>query len=164
MDWSIEEHGADEVVVRIQALKGFKDKVKALVDLAAFNAGSYMKTHAPFHSGELYRAIFIHTQTGYRPGGAGGGGSYEAVVGIDTTQAPHAETLLTGSGIYNTEEPKNGIFPASGNVMVFRGAGGDKVFTAWTRGQAPQRGWYDEAMEIAAKTIQAGLFGLDIEN
>jgi hypothetical protein len=163
MDWAIEERGADEMVLRIQALKGFRDKVKELLDLAANDAGSYMKTHVPFHSGAVYRAIFVHTQSTYRPGGAGGGGSYEAVVGIDTVEAPHAETLLTGSGIFNTDEPKNGIYPAQGNVMVFRGAAGEKVFTAWTRGQEPQRAWYDDALELAARTIQAGIFGLDID-
>jgi hypothetical protein len=163
MDWSIEERGADEVVVRVQALKGFKEEIKALVDLAAFNAGSYMKTHVPFHKGELYRAIFIHTSMGYKAGGAGGGGSYEATVGIDTSQAEHAEIVLEGSGIYNRDDPKNGIFPANGNVMVFAGTEGDKVFTRWTRGQTPQREWYDDAVELAARTIQSGLFGLDIE-
>jgi hypothetical protein len=36
-------------------------------------------------------------------GGAGGGGSYEIHVGVDESQAPYAEAVIEGTGIYNRE-------------------------------------------------------------
>ena len=167
MQYGVDVHGADTIVLRMRAIDKFRDEVINALRLAAFSAGAYMKVHVPFYSGAVYRAIFI-TEPQYRPGGAGGGGTWTAMAGVDASLAPHVEPLIEGSGLYNRDEPKNGIFPANGNVMVFKGSGskgvfGEKVFTRYVAGQKPQRAWFEDAMELANQIIERELHGIELD-
>jgi hypothetical protein len=157
MDYRVEIQGLTDFSVFFRAIKEYRDEIQEAMREAAEAAGSYMQLHAPYASGDIYRAIFVGPLT-YRPGAAGGGGYYEINVGVDEGQAPHTEHVIEGTGIYNREQPNAGIFPSKGNVMVFQ-AGGEKVFTAWTKGQEPQREWFENAMELADRLIEQAIRG-----
>lgn len=157
MDYRVEVQGVQDFSIFFRAVKEFRDEITEAMQRAAHEAGSYMQMHAPYESGDIYRAIFVGPMT-YRPGAAGGGGYYEINVGVDEDRAPHAEFVIEGTGIYNREQPNAGIFPSKGNVLVFE-AHGEKVFTAWVRGQEPQREWFEGAMELADRLIEQAVRG-----
>jgi hypothetical protein len=158
IEYSVRNEGLADFTVKFKAIDGFRDKILDAMQRAAQEAGSYMGTHVPYETGGLYRAINVG-QIRYKPGGAGGGGSYEVHVGVDESQAPYAEAVLEGTGIYNRESPKNGIYPATGNVMAFEKMGEGTVFTAWTRGQEPRREWFDDAQDLAQSIIARAVAG-----
>lgn len=112
-----------------------------------------MAANVPFHSGQLYHAINVGSIV-YRPGGAGGGGRYEVEVGVDRDRAPHAEFVIEGTGIYNRENPRNGIYAHSPGKPMYFEKRGEIVFTMWTRGQEPQRAWFENAQDVAQEIIE----------
>lgn len=157
MEWHVETQGLSDFSIFFRAVKEYRDEILATMEEAGHTAGTYMQMHAPYHRGDIYRAIFVGPIT-YRPGAAGGGGFYELNVGVDETKAPHTEFVIEGTGIYNREDPKNGIYPSKGNVLVFE-AGGEKVFARWVRGQQPQREWFETAQELASQIIERAIRG-----
>lgn len=159
IEYSVESEGLTDFTVRFRAIRDFRDDILDTMDRAAHEAGSYMGTHVPYHSGGLYRAINVGPIK-YQAGGAGGGGFYEVHVGVDESQALYAEAVIEGSGIYNRDNPKAGIFPANGNVMAFEKNGEATVFTAWTRGQEPQRAWFEDAQALAHSIIARAISGI----
>src|SRR4051812_25122235 len=129
MEYEIRVEGLDDFDVRIRAMGAeYRDRIIEAVEKASRESGSYMALHVPYHSGQLYRAINVGNVK-YHPGGAGGGGFYEAIVDVNEDLAPHAEAVISGTGIYG-DPPTPGIFPAKGNVMAFTRAGEGTVFTA----------------------------------
>lgn len=158
MEYQVQSEGLTDFTIRFRAIKEFRDDIIDTMESAAQRAGSYMGSHVPYHSGKLYQAINVGPVQ-YRPGGAGGGGSYEVHVGVDRTQAPHAEFVIEGTGIFNREHPTNGIFPSQGNVFAFEKNGEGTVFTAWTRGQEPQREWFEDAQDLARTIIARKIAG-----
>lgn len=157
MEFEIREEGID-AAIRFRAVKDFKDDIIATMERAAHEAGTYMATHAPYHSGALYRSINVGPIV-YRPGGAGGGGFYEIEVGVNEEMAPHARYVIEGTGIYG-ESPTNGIFPTNRKFMAFDKMGEETVFTRWTRGQRPQREWFEDAQELAQNIISRAIHGI----
>lgn len=160
MDYDIRIEGETDFTLRFRALgEEFKDDIKDALEQAAYAAHAYMATHVPYHEGTLYRALNVG-RVKYSPGASGGGGYYEIHVSVDADRAPHGEFVIEGTGIYNRDNPKNGIYPASGNVMAFEKLGEGTVFTRWTRGQEPQRVWWDVGIEIANDEIMRAIAGL----
>ena len=157
MEFRVEVEGATDFSIYFRAVKEFRDEITRAMQEAAHAAGSYMQMHVPYEHGDIYRAIFVGPIT-YRPGGAGGGGFYEINVGVDESQAPHTEWVIEGTGIFNRESPQAGIFPSKGNVLVFE-AHGEKVFTAWTKGQPPRREWFEDAQDLASRLIEQAIRG-----
>ena len=154
MEYEVKVEGLLDLNVRIRALGAeYRDRILEAVEKATTEAGAYMAMHVPYHSGQLYRAINVGPVV-YRPGAAGGGGYYEAHVGVNEEMAPHAIWVTEGTGIYNRENPTNGIFPGKGNVMAFEKLGEGTVFTRWTRGQEPQDAWFENAQDLANAVVR----------
>jgi len=133
MEYEIRSEGLTDFEIRFRAIKEFREDIHDAMKEAAEEAGSYMGTHVPYEGGALFRAINVG-EISYSPGAAGGGGYYEVHVGVDESQAPHAEFVIEGTGLFNREHPTNGIFPSNGNVLAFTDRG-QQVFAAWVRGQ-----------------------------
>jgi hypothetical protein len=171
MEYSVDIRNVDEAVLRFRAVDRFADEIKDALRLAGEAAADYMKVHVPFYSGALYRAIFTASDPGYRPGGAGGGGFYEMRVGVDETQAPHADAVIHGTGIFSELNFQPGIFPKAPNTALrFPGTGNfgtpskDGMFyRAYVRGQEAQTAWFENAMEMATQVVESELYGLDID-
>lgn len=159
MQYEIRHEGLTDFSIRFRAIRDFRDEIVETLENAAHEAGSYMATHVPYHSGQLFRAINVGPVR-YMPGAEGGGGFYEIHVGVDESQAPHAEWVIEGTGLFNREHPTNGIFPAQGNVMTFSKLGEGQIFTAWTRGQEPQREWFEQAQDLARTIVARKVAGI----
>lgn len=151
MEWHLESEGLSDFRLRFRAVADFREKIIDAMEFAADAAGQYMGTHVPYHSGSIYRAINVGPVR-YMPGGAGGGGFYEVNVGVNKDEAPHVEAVIDGTGIY-ARDGGGPIFPANGNVMVFTKLGEGKVFTRWTKGQEPQRAWFEDAQALASRLV-----------
>lgn len=158
MEYEVRTEGLSDFEIRFRAIREFREEILETIREAAQIAGSHMATHVPYESGALFRAINVG-DVDYSPGAAGGGGFYEVHVGVDESQAPHAEFVIEGTGLYNREHPTNGIFPAQGNVLAFRDRG-EEVFAAWVRGQQPQREWFEDAQELAREHIARKIAGI----
>jgi hypothetical protein len=158
MDYGVEIHGANEAVLRFRAIAGLKDQVRDALQLAADVGADYMKTHVPFYEGAMYRAIFSMVGTDYLPGGAGGGGYYEARFGLDATQAPHAEHVIEGTGIFG---PRRNIIRTTNDGPMRFEARGNIVFAQSTIGQPPQTEWFEDAIELALQVLEAELYGIE---
>lgn len=159
MEYEVRSEGLTDFQVRFRAVKELREDIVDAMERASKEAGAYMAAHAPYHSGALFRAINVGPVE-FRPGGAGGGGFYEVHVGVDGSQAPHAEWVIEGTGIFNREHPTNGIFPSQGNVLTFSKEGEGQIFAAWTRGQEPQREWFETAQEVAQSVIARAIAGI----
>ena len=150
--YEVQEHDTN-VVLQWRAVKGFREEITSTIKRAADEAGAYMATHVPFHSGQMYHAIYV-TPVTYKPGGAGGGGTYEAEVGLEASLAPHAEWVIEGTGIYNRTSPSKGIFTGTYNgVFRFEKDFGEVVYTPVVHGMKPQRAWFEDAQELAQNII-----------
>jgi hypothetical protein len=151
MEYEIKVEGLADFDIRLRAInKDYRDQIIGAVEKASVEAGTYMAAHVPFHSGKLFRAIEVGPVK-YHAGGAGGGGFYEARVGVNEDLAPHAIWVIEGTGIHG--EGRGNIQPANGNVMVFTSRG-EKVFAASTEGQEPQSAWFEVAQEVADAVIR----------
>lgn len=157
-EYEVHSEGLTDFSIRFRAIRDFREEIIDAVNEAAKKAGTHMALHVPFHSGKMYRAINVG-KAKFHPGGAGGGGTYEAHAGVDEAIAPHTRYVIEGTGIYNREAPTNGIYPATGNVFAFQKNGEETVFAAWTRGQMPQREWFEDAQEIARNEIARKVAG-----
>jgi len=151
MDYEIRHEGLSDFTVRFRAVRDLSERVQEALRVSAQAAGSYMGTHVPFHSGDIYRAINIGPVR-YMPGGAGGGGFWEVTVGVDSEKAPHVEYVMEGTGIYNRESPNP--IEAHGNVMVFEKMGEGLIFAQSTSGQSPRREWFEDAADLANTLIK----------
>jgi len=151
--WYEVQESDTNVVLQWRAVKGFREQITASMKKAADEAGTYMATHVPFRTGQMYHAIYV-TPVTYRPGGAGGGGTYEAEVGLEESLAPHAQFVIEGTGIYNRDTPAKGIFTGTYNgVMRFEKDFGEVVYTPYTYGQKPQTAWFENAQELAQELM-----------
>ena len=143
-----------DVVLQWRAVKGFRDDIVATLERAGHAAGNYMATNVPYRRGQLYDAIYV-TEVKYRPGGAGGGGTWEVEVGVDESSAPHAEFVVEGTGMWNRENPKPaGIWPGTYHGKLrFEKDTGEVVYAKHVSGQHPQRAWFENAHDLAQDII-----------
>jgi hypothetical protein len=161
MEFSVATDGLTDFGLRFRAVRDYREEILDAMNNAAEDAVAYAQFNIPYRSGEASRAIG-KTPVKYLPGGVGGGGTYEVLVGVDRDKAPHVRFLLYGSGIYSQDgpggnvniDPGNVITGGRGNVMVFTTDIGEKVFTMWTRGQRPRDAWWIGAIEIADSIIR----------
>lgn len=119
-NFEIHETGLLQAQVGIRGILGRKDRVKHLLNRAARSAEATMKIAAPRRSGAMARSI-AKSDPQFRPGGAGGGGTWVVMVGV-------TETLETRSrqfgGLHRRGPEKFGPGTASHYpTMVFHGTG-----------------------------------------
>lgn len=180
-NFEIDEHGLVKAEIGIRAHAGYKDRVKHLLNRAARAAEVTMKLTAPDgprhkSTGGFERAIG-RERAEFRFGGAGGGGSYVAIVGVQRTAETikggysYPTNVFQGTGIYG---PKGTVIKAApGNVMrienyktrdvdLFKGKVLSHVnkepgviFTKTVKGQPPQRAWYEAGRERARLIISS---------
>jgi hypothetical protein len=92
----------------------------------------------------------------YHPGGAGGGGFYEASLEVDASIAPQARWVMEGTGEY-ADLPFGRIYPARGNVMVIMKQGESPSFVRWSRGQRPNTLWWEDANRRMEDSVARGI-------
>lgn len=97
--------------VRFGAVRGHREEIVDAIENAGRRAAMYAFDHAPVDTGRLRNAIY-HTKAKYRPGGAGGGGTYVVEVGVHPIKAPHGMWVLEGTGIFGAR--RRSIYPARG--------------------------------------------------
>jgi hypothetical protein len=181
----IDEDGLVKAAVGIRGVVGRADRVKHLVNRAAAAAEITMRANVPNEktaepTGGFERAIG-RERAEFRPGGAGGGGSWTAVVGVQRTAETtrngysYPTNVFQGTGIYG---PRGRAIKASpGNLMIFpvkthfgntinsivtggqRGYVSTKgvIKTTEVLGQKPQREWYDQGIDRARLIISSNL-------
>jgi hypothetical protein len=157
MEFHVESEGMSDFTARFRAIREFREAIEDLLQRAGFSATAYMHLHVPYHTGALSSAI-NYSDSRYAPGAAGGGGFYEVNVGVDEAIAPHARHVINGSGLYDEASPHL-IYPRSKSAMVFE-QHGQRIFTAYTRGQRPRREWFEDAQELASDIIAQGIQSL----
>lgn len=148
----------DAVKFRIQAVgeNVRQEIVDALNDATEYGV-SIMRAEVPYKSGDLSRSIRV-SGVNYSPGGAGGGGYYEASIEIGEG-IPYLAAVVEGSG---RRGPKGvDIFPAKGNVMVFEKEGEKTVWTKRTKGQKAKADWIIKAQQAANAIIASRIRRID---
>lgn len=186
-NFEIDEHGALEAEIGIRGHLGYKDRVQHLVNRAARSAEIHMKLHVPHgpltkSTGGMRRAIG-RQDTRFRPGGAGGGGTWVAIVGVERTPETttdgfsYPSNVFHGTGLYGPHG--RAIKTAPGNVMKIEGykardidRGTGKVLggrtgrlharpgVIWTHqvmGQRPQQAWFHDGVDRAQLVIASNL-------
>lgn len=143
--------GNIRILSKLRGVEGMRDEIKDIVEGAAQRSAQTMQRHAPKgKTGGLYRRIgWTHAR--WHPGGAGGGGYWEADSGVGPGD-PYPTHVFHGTGIYG--ESGEYIRARTGNVMVIDGfkprdmIGGKAshirpgpIFTKYIKGQKPQTDW-----------------------
>jgi hypothetical protein len=139
-----------------------KEELERAITRAARAAEAIILAEGPRDSGELLSHVEIRFgNVIYAPGGAGGGGQYEAVVSIDDDDVPHLRFVYEGTGIFG---PAGGnIEAAQGNVMAFGKRGEPDIFIENAEGQRPQTAWVENAAEAAEAAIAGEVSSFDID-
>lgn len=190
MQFSVENIEAVERVqadIRLRAVPGFREEVRDAVNSAVGAAWLHAFEHVPVKTGNTRAAIHMTPAPKYRPGGAGGGGSWEASVGVDTTLAPQAAWLLSGTGIYGPEDrtikprlraPAGSIFPSmregreilrrssrgKGGVLTFQKVGEERRFRPEVTGQEAQTEWWFGALDVARAVLNERIHSFDLNS
>lgn len=141
--------------------------VKNLAEDAARRGAEVMRTEAPRgETGQLANRIDF-SDADWHPGGAGGGGFWEAVAGVIDTgddyplyvfhgtneEGRSLWTALERAGVGNLGQGIAGVIrPAEGNVFPIHTAGG-LIYRMWQRGQEPQQDWVLHAQEETNRFI-----------
>jgi hypothetical protein len=151
--------GHEQLLLALGRIQAWPDRGgKELLENLSSNAASWIRIYAPRgETGALLRHV-DHTGPQWRPGGLGGGGSWEASAGVKTVLTnlggskiyplyPEVGTAMEGRGyIY----PREDRLPAStiatkrsrkqtGGVMTFQKQGEERKYRHRVRGQKPQR-------------------------
>jgi hypothetical protein len=170
LSFSIDERGGTggrTTVLRIRDdVRGIGDFIRELILEAAHEGELTAKILAPENKTDPFRnrghtiadSIRV-SERAYRPGGLGGGGSYEVELIADGRIAPHLEYVFGGTGHH---VGKGNIKPTRGNVLVFKKQGEGYKMRFEVKGQAPQQEWWERATEtmeehIRTKVRSAGL-------
>lgn len=142
---------------------------KDIAEDAAQQASYVMRFLAPegtsdVHIGyETLKSRIDWSRARWHPGGAGGGGFWEAAAGVVRSvmhkpdQDP-ATFVYEGTGLFGPL--KRLIVPRSGNLLVFIDKG-KKVFTPFVKGQPPQRLWVMAAQDRANAVVAARIAVMD---
>lgn len=126
--------------------KSNKRLVKEIVDDLAKFGLQLLYTNAPQHSSYILRHA-DRSGIKFRPGGSGGGGEFEAVVGIKSGTSRHPLYVEAGTGLYG--ERGDYIYPRRAPSMTwFSTIYGKVISKKRTRGQKPQRYFYETWKEI----------------
>lgn len=175
MEIEIKRSGLTNFDVEFRAVNQYRDEVIRATELAGKQAAAYMRTHAPHKTGNMANSVRMEDAV-YRPGGAGGGGSWNVRVGIDEHQAHYAKWVIFGSGEHNTLGPRSRIYPPGGGaasffgqkrtrggrVFAFEKEGEGVIYTRWTKGQEPQYAWFAEAQQVARAALARNARSINI--
>jgi hypothetical protein len=106
----------------------------------------FLEFNVPQHSTYLWRHV-EKTRTKFRPGGAGGGGEYEVIVGIKSGTSRHPLYVEQGTGIYG---PRHDLIYAriATRMTWFSTVYNKLISRKSTRGQKPQRYFYETWKEV----------------
>jgi hypothetical protein len=92
--------GEDKFMLGLErAERGGHRMAKSMINNLVDFGYHVLQAHVPRHSTYLLRHVSKQSAT-WRPGGAGGGGSYEGVVGIKRGQSRHPFYVEFGTGLY----------------------------------------------------------------
>jgi hypothetical protein len=153
-------------IARIQAVGAeFRGAIKALIEEAVSEGVRVAKAEAPSgrdsrHEIRIVDAI-TSTPVVYHPGGAGGGGFYEATIEASALVAPHLRWVFEGTGLHDPQGAHL-IRPSHGNVMGIQKEGEPTSYVRWTRGQARQQRWWEEAEQATDTVLAAGVRSLGL--
>ena len=180
-NFEIDEQGLVKAEVGIRGILGKRNRVVNLVNRAALAAMITMKAQAPEGDTGAFARAIEKTRPEFRPGGAGGGGTWVCVVGVTRTPETTVDggfsyptNVFQGTGLFG---PRGRVIKAApGNVMVFpvkihfgrtiaaisAGARGrvakpGVVFAKTVRGQQAQTDWYDAGRDRAQLIISSNL-------
>lgn len=148
-----------QATARIQAVgKELRDEIRALIAEAVDEGRRVAEQEAPrgeerFHEGGRIRDAIRVSEVRYAPGGAGGGGFYEADLYASSDIAPQVRFVMEGTA----DEGRGLITPAHGNVFPIEKEGEGIRYRSWVHGQRPQTAWWDHAREATRHYIEAGL-------
>jgi hypothetical protein len=138
---------------------------KDIAEDAAQQAAYIMRFLAPegdsdIHVGyETLKSRIDWSRATWHPGGAGGGGFWEAAAGVtrSTMHKPDEDPAVyvyEGTGLFGPL--RRLIVPRSGNFLVFIDKG-KKVVTPYVKGQPPQRLWVMAAQDRANAVVASRL-------
>ena len=115
MQLEVDTSGFDRTLIRVRALEErFKEDMIEAVTEGSETAYRIMLNRIPRDSGRLAGSI-EQGPVRYTPGGPGGGGFYEADVTVGGAEAPYANIVLEGSGIFHLGHP---ITASDGNIRT----------------------------------------------
>lgn len=115
-------------------------------DLAKFGVRMLYLNAPEKHSSYILRHI-DRKDARFRPGGSGGGGEYEAIVGIKSGSSRHPLYVEGGTGLYG--ERADYIYPDHAPSMTWYSTVYKKIISKKkTRGQKPQRYFYQTWKEV----------------
>lgn len=159
-----------ETEVRVQAVRTeFANEVRTIVSEAVRRGAERARELAP--RSDLFRnegrriSDSIHYELpGYLPGGAGGGGEYEARFFASSDIAPHLKYVMEGTA----NDGAGHIFPAGGNlatasrghhftmsgVLAIEKEGEGVSFVRWVRGQRANSLWWEFATGVAERYVE----------
>lgn len=136
-----------------EILAGFdKEQAKArrhlhdLLDDISKAGVRLLRYHVPTYSRYLIRHVDRSPET-WSPGGIGGGGSWDRIVGIKAGSSRHPLYVEFGTGIYGLVGWY--ILPLKAQFMVFYGSKAKRILRKRAiRGQQPQRYFYTTWLEL----------------
>lgn len=121
-------------------------RAKDIVDDLGDFAMHVIRANTPEFSGYTQRHIG-RTPVMWRPGGSGGGGSYEVVAGIKAGRSRHPIYVEVGTGIYG--KFARIIIPLKAQYMIFFGTrAGRMLAKRYVKGQRAQRYFYASWREL----------------
>jgi len=143
----IEIEGEEKIILALERMEDRqRQELREIVDEFSKFSAFWLIAHVPTYDTYLMNHIDRDGPV-WMPGGAGGGGTWQAVVGIKEGRSRHPLYVEQGTGIYAGK----GLIWASGvkgltgryqKVMTFQKHGEPRKFRSWTRGQPPQQYFY----------------------
>lgn len=172
-NFSIEVSGTASVVAKVAGdVRRAKEASSAIATKAAKEGARTMRFLAPSGSEDVFigydtlESRIDWTRAVWHPGGAGGGGFYEAKAGVrrsprfpNPLQDP-ATYVVEGTGLFGPFHRV--ITPRAGNFMVFKYKG-RWVITDQVKGQEPQRLWVTAAQDRANAVVAEWLGKFEVE-
>lgn len=136
----IEVHGEELIMERLSAHEESAHEFgrETVRDLSRF-ATTWLISTVPRRTTYLWWHI-DRTPTVWVPGGAGGGGTWEAIAGIKAGESKHPIYVEFGTGIY---AGRGLIFAHTYFPMTFQKRGEPRRFRMWTKGQPGQHYFYE---------------------
>ena len=143
----IELEGEDKIILGLERMQvRMQGKLREMIDELAHLAEDALVAFVPTYS--LYILDQIDREGPvWMPGGAGGGGEWKAIVGVQEGASRHPIYAEFGTGIYAGK----GLIWASGvtgltgryqGVMTFQKRGEPRRFRYWVKGQRGQHYMY----------------------
>jgi hypothetical protein len=162
-NFEIDVNGDVKAEVGIRAIQGRRDKIETLIYRAARAGAEEMRQTVPNRKGGMERSIRAEFPR-FLPGGAGGGGTWQASFGPTRTAETvrdgwaYPTNVFRGTGLYGPRDRY--IRPTRKRAMRFDGAYyGRKgwIFAKYIRGQKPNRLWYDLGVARANSYVSRNL-------